>query len=107
MYERSSTMNTRRLSNKPGRRATTGAAILGVARVVDTGAVKDRLDTFAKTHQSFLDTERHVGEVESQLREARAQLGLRDSEQDAALEQLARSLVTDGEPRSNPFGHLG
>jgi hypothetical protein len=96
-------MNTRRLSANSGRRAKTGAAILAVAQVAAVRPVSSRLTAFASAHRQYLDAHLQIDTAETQLREAQAQLVLRDAEQDAAVETLARALVAEGQPRRNPF----
>ena len=90
-----------------GGRLHTGAAIFAAARAVDTRLVKARLAAFENAHRSYTEAQSKVDAAETQLRAAQAKLGQCDVAQDEAVEALARSLVFDGQPRTNPFAAFG
>jgi hypothetical protein len=87
----------------PARRLKKGAAILAAAEVVDVRLIKRRFDAFAEAHRTYAKAQRAVEAAEAELRALQANLDKRDSQQDTAVEELARALVTDGQPRINPF----
>ena len=100
-------MKTARTGLYPTGRLETGAAILAAAEVVDVTLVKARLDAFAGAHHTYTEAQSAVEAAETQLRAEQAKLIERDAEQDEAVEELARALVADGQPRSNPFAAFG
>ena len=100
-------METRKAGMSPGNRLETGAAILAAARVVDTELVTPRLTKFTAAHRSYVAAQRKVEAVEAQVREAQAGVLRSDAEQDEAVEALARALVAEGQPRTNPFAAFG
>src|SRR5438552_14368644 len=100
-------MAVRMKKTSPGTRLQVGASVLSAARAVDTRLVKDRLGRFERAHRSYVNTQRKVDSAESQLRAAQARLAECDAVQDEAVETLARALVTDGQPRGNPFDVFG
>jgi DNA-binding NtrC family response regulator len=69
--------------------------------------VKARLDAFANAHCTYTAAQRAVETAEAQLRAAQGKATQRDAEQDEAVEELARALVADGQPRKNPFAAFG
>ena len=87
----------------PGMRLQLGASVLAAARAVDTRLVEARLASFDRAHRSDVSAQREVDTAESQLRAAQARLAECDVIQDEAVETLARALVADGKPRTNPF----
>jgi len=87
----------------PTGRLETGAAILAAAEVVDVTLVKTRVDAFASAHHTYTEAQNAVDTAETQLRAVQAKLIQADAEQDDAVEELARALVADGQPRTNPF----
>jgi len=96
-------MDSKISSLSPSMRLRTGTAILSGAQVVDVKPVRSRLDAFSAAHRNYAKAQRKVEEIETQLRGKQTRLVHLDSDQDDAVERLARCLVTDGEPRSNPF----
>lgn len=100
-------MATMKVGNGPGTRLQAGAAILAAARAVDTRLVKERLAAFEHAHRAYAEAQRKVDGAEGQLSAAQSRVGERDAVQDEAIETLARALVTDGQPRLNPFGAFG
>jgi len=92
---------------KLGGRLQVGAAIFAAAKAVDTRLVKARLAAFEAAHHSYADAQQKVDAVEAQLRTAQAKLGQLDAAQGEAVEALVRSLVFDGESRTNPFAAFG
>lgn len=100
-------MNTRKLGFNLTGRLEKGAAVLLAARQVDTALVKARLASFAKAQRSYEEAQRQVAAAGAKLREGQVRLAHCDTEQDAALERLARALVTAGQPRANPFAAFG
>ena len=84
-------------------RLKTGAAILAAAQVVEVTAIKPRLTAFASAHRDYVAAQRAVDAAETELQKGQAQVDRCDAEQDDRVEGLARALVTDGEPRANPF----
>src|SRR5262249_1969191 len=57
--------------------------------------------------RSYTEAQQQVDAAEMQLQKGQVRLVLRDGEQDRAVEELARALVTRGQPRSNPFAAFG
>ena len=100
-------MKTRRLGIGQGERLKTGAAILAAAHVADTELVKPRLNGFAAAQRSYVEAQQQLEAADAQLRKAQVQLVLHDTEQDKAVERLARALVAGGQPRNNPFAAFG
>jgi hypothetical protein len=80
-----------------------GTAILAAAEVVDVTLVKARVTAFAAAHRAYSEAQHVVETAETQLRAGQSQVAVRDTAQDAALEELARALVAGGQPRNNPF----
>ena len=95
-------MKIARTGLHPAGRLETGAAILAAAEVVDATLVKTRLDAFASAHRTYREAQNAVDAAETQLRGVQAKLTERDTEQDDAVEELARALVADDQPRTNP-----
>lgn len=100
-------MATMKTRTGPGSRLEAGAKILMAAGAVDTRLIKGRLGTFKQVHGTYMDAQRKMELAEAQLRAAQQQLAECDVAQDAAVETLARALVTDGQPRTNPFAAFG
>lgn len=84
-----------------------GASILAAARTVETRLIKERLAAFERAQRSYSAAHDKVAAAEAQLGTARTRLGELDADQDAAVDALARALVGDGQPLSNPFGAFG
>jgi hypothetical protein len=105
--EKEKTMKNARTALALTGRLDTGAAILAAAEVVDVTLVKARLDAFANAHCTYTAAQRAVETAEAQLRAAQGKATQRDAEQDEAVEELARALVADGQPRKNPFAAFG
>ncbi|HVO26922.1 MAG TPA: hypothetical protein VMW56_25200 [Candidatus Margulisiibacteriota bacterium] len=103
--ERRGIMKTRKVSS--GDQLETGAAILAAAKVVDTDLVKARLAAFASAQRSYAEAQAQVEAAEARLKEEQIRLARRDAEQDEATEELARALVSSGQPRGNPFTAFG
>jgi hypothetical protein len=90
----------------PGMRLQLGASVLTAAKTLDTRAVKERLDRFARVHQSYVEAQGKVDTAESELRAGYARLGKRDRALGKAVEKLACELVTE-DNRANPFVTFG
>jgi hypothetical protein len=101
------TMSKKKLGFTLTARLEAGTTVLQAARRVDTTLVKARLASFAKAQRSYEEAQRQVAAADAKLREGQVRLARCDAEQDAALEQLARALVTAGQPRPNPFAAFG
>ncbi len=91
----------------PAGRLETGAAILAAAQVVEVTLVKTRLEAFAGAHRAYTGAHRAVEAAEAQLRTGQAKLAQCDAAQDNAVEELARALVAEGQPRRSPFAAFG
>jgi hypothetical protein len=100
-------METKKSGIAPRSRLETGTVILAAAELVDTNLIKPRLTRFIDAHRSFIGAQRKVEVLEAELRDIQAQLALLDAEQDEAVENLARALVFEGQPRTNPFAAFG
>ncbi len=100
-------MAVRLRKSGPGSRLQLGSSLLSAAREVDTRLVKDRLQRFAEVHKSYASAERKVDAAESELAAAQARVEKLDAVQDHALEQLAKAVAIDGQPRKNPFAAFG
>ena len=100
-------MTVRLKKTSAGTRLQIGASVLAAARAVDTSAVKARLRRFEQTHRSYVNAQKKVDAAESQLQALQVRLAELDAVQDEAVETLARALVTDGQPRGNPFDAFG
>jgi hypothetical protein len=100
-------METIRVGTSAGQRLEAGASILAAARLTDTRLVKDRLATFARTQRAYTDAQHKVGVVERQLAAAQRRVSECEATQGEAVEMLARALVSDGQPRGNPFAGFG
>ena len=92
-----------RKGTSPGTRLQLGASVLTAARAVDTTAVEVRLQRFDQAHRNYVGAQRKLDTAEAQLRAAQTRLAELDAVQDEAVENLACALVTDGQPRGNPF----
>jgi len=84
-----------------------GASILAAARTVDTRLIKGRMAEFERAHRAFSTAHDKVHAAEAQLGAAQTRLGELDVDQDAAVDALARALINDGQPRTNPFAAFG
>ena len=91
----------------PGTRRATGDAILAAARAVDTHLIKARLAAFERAHRAYTAAQGKVEAEDGQLRAGQARVAEFDVAQDEAVENLARMLVADGQPRANPFASFG
>ena len=100
-------MKTLRTGLYPAGRLHNGAAILSAAQRVDVTLVQKRRDAFAKAHHAYAEAHAAVEAAEAQVRGWHPLLAQRDAEQDAAVETLARALVNEGQPRTNPFEAFG
>lgn len=100
-------MESIRVGATAGQRLEVGASILAAARLTDTRLVKDRLTAFARTQRAYADAQRKVTAVEKQLAAAQRRVSENEAAQGEAIEMLARALVTDGQPRGNPFAAFG
>lgn len=100
-------MNTRKFGMNPSGRLETGAAVLAAAKAVDIELVRPRLKAFAGAHRRYAEAQREVEAADARLQEAQVRLGRCDAAQDEAVEGLARTLVSDGQPRGNPFAAFG
>lgn len=100
-------MQTRRVRANLDTRLDIGTAVLAAARMIDTEPIKTRLNAFAGAQRRYAEAQRQLEAARVPLQEAQVRLGLRDAEQDRAVETLARALVTDGQPRANPFAAFG
>ena len=76
------------------------------AQTVDTKLIKSRMSIFEKAHRDYAAAHARVQAVETRLGGAQIRLGELDVTQDAAVDALARALIVDGKPRSNPFTGL-
>ena len=92
---------------KVGGRLQIGGAVLAAARAVDTRLVKARLTAFEQAHRSYTDAQNKVDAAETQLRAVQAKVGECEVAQHEAIEALVRSLIFDGEQRTNPFAAFG
>jgi hypothetical protein len=84
------------------RRLKTGAAILAAADGVNVRMVQKRLDAFTEAQRTYAKSQRAVEAAEAALRANQGKLDACDVQQDEAVEQLVRALITDGRPRSSP-----
>jgi hypothetical protein len=65
--------------------------------------IEVRLSAFTKAHQGYMQAHRKVEAADTQLRVTQVELDQCNAVQDEAVETLARALITDGQPRGNPF----
>jgi hypothetical protein len=100
-------MALKKAAKSPAMRLDMGAAILAAAQTNNTHSVKRRLDTFTAVHRRYASAQRQVQSIDEQTQAAQNRLAATDTAQDGAVEALARALVTDGQPRSNPFTAFG
>lgn len=100
-------MAARVRTTSPGTRLQLGASVLSAARAIDTRLVRTRLGRFERVHRNYVNAQRKFESAESQFRAAQTQLVDCDAIQDEAVENLARALVGDGQPRGNPFEAFG
>jgi len=100
-------MKRARAGLNPAGRLETGAAVLAAAEVVDVTLIKPRVDAFGSAHRAYTEAQRAVEAADAQLRAGLTKLEQCDAEQDDAVEEVARALVGDGQPRSNPFAPFG
>ncbi|HXQ21523.1 MAG TPA: hypothetical protein VN812_07610 [Candidatus Acidoferrales bacterium] len=80
-----------------------GASILAAARTIDTRLVKGRLAAFERAQRTYSAAHDKVSAAEAALDAATTRLGELDADQDDAVDALARALIAEGQPRSNPF----
>jgi hypothetical protein len=80
-----------------------GASILAAARTIDTRLVKARLAAFERAQRTYSAAHDKVSAAEAALDAVTARLGELDADQDDAVDALARALIAEGQPRSNPF----
>ena len=100
-------METKKSALGPATRLEIGAVVLEGALHADTTPVKGHLSAFATVQRGYGGAQRKVEGLEDLFAETQKQVVLRDIEQDEAVEAVARAMVTDGRPRSNPFAELG
>ena len=100
-------MAVKKAAKSPAMRLDMGAAILAAAQTNNTQSVKRRLDTFTAVHRRYASAQRKVEAIDERIQAAQDRLAAGDTAQDAAIEGLARALVADGQPRSNPFAAFG
>jgi multidrug resistance efflux pump len=80
---------------------------LAAARTIDTRPIRARLARFERAHRAYTQAQERVDAAEAQLHSGQARLAERDVERDQAIEVLARALVSEGQPRVNPFAAFG
>src|SRR4051812_21509180 len=100
-------MITRTRRSSPEKRIQLGASVLSAARVVDTRSIQDRLERFERVHGEYVDAEQKVEAAKAEVEAAHALVSVSGTRQEKAVETLARTLVTDGEARANPFEAFG
>ncbi len=98
---------TSRSIHSSSSRLKLGAAVLAAAEVVDTKLVATRLTAFAEAQLSYFEAERKVDDAETRLEAEKLKVAQLGADHDDALEALARCLVSEGQPRSNPFDAFG
>jgi hypothetical protein len=91
----------------PGTRLQIGASVLAAARAIDTRLVRDRLQRFEQAHRSYVGAQRKVDTAEAQIEAAQRRVAGLETVHDEAIEDLARALVTDRQPRKTPFEAFG
>ena len=69
--------------------------------------IKARLTAFERAQQVYTAAHEKVHAAEANLKAAQTQLGALKADQDQAVDELARALVADGQPRSNLFSAFG
>jgi len=79
------------------------ASILAAAETIDTTLIKPRISAFQGAHRDYAAAHAKAQTAEAQLGAAQIALGELDVAQDAAVDALARALIGDGKPRTNPF----
>jgi hypothetical protein len=101
-------MKTQRtgLSSRTGR-SETGAIVLAASKTVDVSLIAPRVKAFREAHQAYAEAEALLDRAEAGVRAGNERVLLCDAAQDEAVEELARSLVGDRQPRANPFGTFG
>jgi hypothetical protein len=92
-----------RTTQETNARLKIGAAVLAAAEVVDTHLVADRLRAFDEAHSAYLDAAHKIDAADARLETEKRGLEEVGAAHDAAVEQLAVSLVNAGQPRINPF----
>jgi hypothetical protein len=97
-------MNPNKSTQATNSRLKVGAALLTAAQVVDTKSVTARLKAFSEAHRNYGEAQRKVDEAEARLDVEKGKLMHLDADHDEAVEALACRLVSEGEPRINPFG---
>lgn len=100
-------MKTKNNGKHPAARLEIGSVVLSAAAGIDTVLITARLTAFATVHQSYSVAQRKVDAFEAKLRNAQVHLAQLDIEQDEAVEDLARLLIADGQPRVAPFSAFG
>ena len=96
-------METKNAPRSPGIRLQKGAVVLAAAQMVETKAVKDSLEEFKNAHRSYSDAQAKADRAAAEVRAAKAELAQIEAEQDEAIEELARCLIADRQPRGKPF----
>jgi len=100
-------MATIDVGNSISSQLNAGASILAAARTVDTRLVKGRLAAFERAQRSYSTVHDKVSAAEAVLNAATTRLGELNADQHDAIDALARALIADGEPRTNPFRAFG
>lgn len=100
-------MTGKKIWSSAAARVERGSALLAAAEFVDVRLIRDRFDAFADAHGTYAAAHRAVEAAEATLRAGQESVLARDGEQDAAVEELARALVTERQPRHNPFAVFG
>lgn len=88
-------------------RVERGSATLAAAEFVDVKVIRAGLDAFGEAQRAYAEAHQAVETAETALRAGQDTLLGRDREQDAAVEELARALVHERQPRQNPFAAFG
>jgi len=100
-------MATIDVGNSVSSQLNAGASILAAARTIDTRLVKARLAAFERAQRSYSAAHDKVGAAEAALNAATTQLGELNADQGEAVDALARALIAEGAPRTNPFHAFG
>ena len=100
-------MATINVGTTVNRQLNAGASILAAARTVDTRLVKARLAAFERAQRTYSAAHDKVTAAEAALDAATTRLTELDAEQDEAVDALARALIAEGQPRTNPFRDFG
>ncbi len=96
-------MATLQVGTRAATQLNAGVSILAAARTVDPRLITARLAAFERAQRTYGAADDKVHVAETQLRAAQARLGELDVDQDEAVDTVARVLIADGRPRTNPF----